>query len=107
MKKILATIIMIAVLPLLAQAAEPAKSTQSNTAAAAKSQPPMEITLSGVTKENRVEVEKLAHKAGAKHASLDANTGVMKVSQPGKFDKAKFNEMLANTKQTAGVSVKE
>src|SRR5262245_52558890 len=102
MKKTIMALLVLALLPLLGQAAEPAKNAAGSTASTQKTYPAMEITLSGVTQQNRAQIEKLAKQVGAKQASLNIKTGILKISHTEKFDKDGFSKLL--TEQVPGVS---
>ena len=129
MKKLILTLVVVA-LPTLALAAEttPAKtsettavttSTTSTTTTAMPEKAPMaksthakhmstmtemQYTLNGVTDQNRIEIEKLAKKAGAFKASLDSKTGILKVEAKKQFNK---DEFVSSLSKVTGVSLKE
>src|SRR5213592_2118860 len=93
MKTLVFAIVASMVLPVASFAGETAKTTPK-VAAAQPKQAPIEIALTGATKENRAEIEKLAKEAGAKHASFDMQTGVLKVSKSSQFNKDQFMKSL-------------
>jgi hypothetical protein len=87
--------------------AAPAKETKAPAEKSAKAEKMerFELKVTGGTKANRAEIEKLAKEEGAKHASLNVKSGELKIStMEGKtFDREAFSKKL--TEKVPGVSV--
>ncbi len=87
--------------PVSAQPAAKAETPKGHKVAKASE---MKLTLSGVSKENRVGIEQLAKDAGASHASLNVKSGQLKVQYTKEFNKDQFTSSL--TSKYPGVSIK-
>lgn len=110
--------LVVATLPMVALAADatPAKEVKPAVEAKAtaktekvasnksETKKPTMLSLQGVNKENREGIEKLAKENGAKHASLNAKSGMLKLTG-GSFNKEQFVGQLGT--KFPGVSVKE